>query len=135
MATRPIWPILELRRDRKKTTPKKMRSGDRNERFSENTCAMSAVPTSAPSITASAAASGRRFCETKELVMIAVALDDCTRLVTPNPARNAEPRPETLFESTRRRFAPYTRRIPVRTMCVPHTRSATLARKLSRISI
>jgi hypothetical protein len=35
--------------------------------------------------------------------------------------------------STRRRSAPYTRRMPVRTMCVPHTMRATLARKLSSV--
>ena len=41
---------------------------------------MSAVPTSAPSMIASAGASAMRFCETKELAMSAVALEDCTRL-------------------------------------------------------
>ena len=67
---------------------------------------MSAVPTSAPSMMARAGASAMRFCETKELVMSAVALEDCTRLVTPRPAMKAEPREETLFDRTRRRLAP-----------------------------
>ena len=93
-------------RDRKKTTPKKIASGDSHDRSSEKTCAMSEVPTSAPSMIASAGASAMRFWETKELAMSAVALEDCTRLVTPRPAAKAEPRFETLFESTRRRFAP-----------------------------
>src|SRR5258706_3270077 len=133
--TRPSWPILVLRRERKKITPKKMSSGESHDRSSEKSCAMSAVPTSAPSMMASAAPSPIRFCDTKELALMSLALDDWTRLVTPSPARNAEPRPETLFESTRRRVAPYTRRIPGRTMCVPQTRSATLARRLRSISI
>ncbi len=67
---------------------------------------MRAVPTSAPSMMASAGASPIRFCETKELVMSAVALEDCTRLVTPKPAAKAEPRLGTLFDRTRRRLAP-----------------------------
>lgn len=106
MATRPSWPALVFLRARKKTTPKKMASGESHERSSENTCAMSAEPTSAPSMIASAGGRAMRFCETKELVMRAVALEDCTRLVTPRPARNAEPRLETLFDRTRRRLAP-----------------------------
>ncbi len=83
--TRPSCPAFVFLRDRKKTTPKKMANGESQERFSENTCAMSEVPTSAPSMMASAGASAMRFCETKELAMSAVALEDCTRLVTPRP--------------------------------------------------
>ena len=94
---------------------------------------MSEVPTSAPSMMASAGPSVMRDCETKELVMSAVALEDCTRLVTPRPAMNAEKRLVTLFERTRRRSAPYTRRIPVRTMCVPHTSRATLATRFRSV--
>ena len=132
-ATRPICPIFVPRRERKKITPKKMSSGESHDRSSENTCASSALPTSAPSMMASAAVSPIRFCATKELAMRAVALEDCTRPVTPRPARNAEKRLDTLLESTRRRLAPKTRRIPVRTMCVPHTSSATLARRFRSV--
>ena len=113
IATRPSWPAFELRRDRKKTTPKMMSSGESHERSSEKTCARSAVPTSAPSMIGERGAeSAIRFCETNELAMSAVALEDCTRPVTPRPARNAEKRLETLFERTRRRSAPKTRRMP-----------------------
>jgi hypothetical protein len=89
IATRPICPTLELRRDRKKITPKKMRSGESHERSSEKTSAISAVPMSAPSMMASAAGSASRSCETNELAMSAVALEDCTSAVTPSPERNA----------------------------------------------
>jgi hypothetical protein len=106
MATRPSWPAFELRLDRKKITPKRMSSGESQRRSSENACASSAVPTSAPSMMASAAGSAMRFCETNELAIIAVALEDCTSPVTPSPAMNAEKRFEVLFASVRRRSAP-----------------------------
>ena len=133
IATRPSWPARVPRRERKKITPKRMRSGESHDRSSEKICAISAVPTSAPSMIASAAGSATRFCETNELVRSAVALDDCTIPVTPRPARSAEKRFVTLFESTRRRSAPNTRSTPVRTMCVPHTSRATLARRFRSV--
>jgi hypothetical protein len=108
-----------LRRERKNTTPKKMSSGESQDRSSEKSCARSAVPTSAPSMIASAAGSAIRFWLTNELVMRAVALDDCTSPVTPMPARKAEPRVEVPFDRTRRKSEPNTRSTPVRTMCVP----------------
>ena len=50
---------------------------------------MTAVPTSAPSITASAADVVSRPCETNEDVSSAVAVELCSSPVTPTPARNA----------------------------------------------
>ncbi len=48
IATRPICPARVSRRERKKITPKRISSGESHARSSEKTCAMSAVPTSAP---------------------------------------------------------------------------------------
>ena len=50
---------------------------------------MAAVPTSAPSITASAAEVVSRPCETNEDVSSAVAVELCSSPVTPTPAKNA----------------------------------------------
>ena len=53
-------------------------------------------------------------------------------LVTPMPASAATPRLRTLAASTARRFSPNTRRMPVRTMCVPQTSRAIAASRLRR---
>src|SRR5690242_8272488 len=53
--------------------------------------------------------------------------------VTPSPAKNADTRLVTLRRRTRRRLPPYRRRMPVRTMCVPQTRSETPASRFSSV--
>ena len=67
------------------TTPTKMNSGDSQDRSNENTTAIRLVPTSAPSITASAVGSATRPWPTKEETISAVAVLDCTSAVTPMP--------------------------------------------------
>ena len=89
IATRPIWPMRVPLRDKCITTPMPIMSGAIHERSKENTCTTRLVPTSAPSMIASAGASGIRFWLTNEAVITAVADEDCTRPVTPSPARNA----------------------------------------------
>ena len=116
----------------KTTTPTKIRSGESHDRSSENTTAMRLVPTSAPSITASAALVVTRFLPTKEATIRQVAVLDCTRLVTPRPAIRARKRLPKLSARIRRRFSPNTRSMPVRTMCVPQTSRAIAARRLRR---
>ncbi len=74
---------------RKKQTPISVNSGDSQERSSVSTRAMSAVPTSAPSMTASAVGSAIRPWATKEMASKAVALLLCTNAVTPMPAPKA----------------------------------------------
>ncbi|MNT07091.1 hypothetical protein D3C72_1417810 [compost metagenome] len=122
-------------RERKKITPKKIKSGDSQDRSRVSTRAISAVPTSAPSMMASAGASSIRPWATKELTSSAVALLLCTRAVTPMPAAKASGRRRTLRLSRRRRLAPYTRRIPERTMCVPQMSKATAESRLSSVSM
>src|SRR4051812_27431652 len=117
------------------TTPTKIRSGESHERSNEKTTAMTLVPTSAPSITASAALVVTRFLPTNEATIRHVAVLDCTMLVTPSPAMTARKRLTKLAASTRRRFSPKTRSMPVRTMCVPQTSRAIAARRLRSESI
>lgn len=114
------------------TTPTKMNSGDSQDRSVENSTAISAVPTSAPRITASAAGSEIRPWPTKAEVISEVAVLDCTSAVTPRPDSAAEKRLLMLWASRLRRLAPNTRSTPVRTMCVPQTSRAMAASKLSK---
>ncbi len=55
--TRPIWPIRICLRLRNRKTPTRISSGDSQERSKVSTRAISAVPTSAPSMITSAGAS------------------------------------------------------------------------------
>ena len=135
MNTRPSWPRRVCLRVRKKITPKKISSGDSHDRSRVSTRAISAVPTSAPSMIASAGASAIRPLATKEVASSAVALLLCTSAVTPMPAAKASGRFCTLRLRMRRRSLPYTRRMPVRTMCVPHTSKATAESRLSSVSM
>jgi hypothetical protein len=114
------------------TTPTKMNSGDSQDRSRENTTAIRLVPMSAPSMTASASGRVIRPWPTKEATISAVAVLDCTSAVTPRPDMAALKRLLTLLASTLRRLAPNTRRMPVRTRCVPHTSSAMAAKRFSR---
>ena len=135
MATRPSWPARVCRRERKKITPRKISSGLSQLRLSVSTRAMSAVPTSAPSMIARPGASAIRPWATKEVTSKAVALLLCTSAVTPMPATNASGRRPILWLSTLRNCEPNTRRMPVRTMCVPQTNKAMADSKCSRVSI
>ena len=113
--------------------PVKIRSGASHDRSNDSRTVTSAVPTSAPSITASAGAVPIKPWPANDATISAVAVLLWMRPVTPNPAKKAEPRFDTLRRSTRRRLPPYMRRMPVRTMCVPHTRSDTPASRFSRV--
>ena len=118
-------------RETNSTTPTKMNRGDSHDRSNENTTAIRLVPTSAPSITASASGNATSPWPTKEETMRAVAVLDCTSAVTPSPEIAAVQRLATLWASTLRRLAPNTRRMPVRTRWVPHTSSAMAARRFN----
>ena len=89
IAMRPIWPARVALRDRCRITPTPIATGASHDRSKEKTCTTRLVPTSAPSMIASAGASAIRLAPTKEPTMSAVALEDCTSAVTPTPARNA----------------------------------------------
>ena len=115
ISTRPTRPTVLFCREMNITTPTKISSGDSHDRSNEKTTAIIAEPTSAPSITASAAPVATRPLPTKLATIRQVAVADCTRLVTPRPASRARSRLLKLRDSTPRRFSPATRSMPVRT--------------------
>jgi len=132
IATRPSRPAVVLSRETNTTTPTKISSGDSHDRSNEKTTAISAVPTSAPSITASAGAVAISPWPTNEATIRQVAVLDCTSPVTAMPAPTESARLRTLAASTVRRFSPNTRKMPVRTMCVPQTSRAMAASRFSK---
>ena len=133
ISTRPKRPGLDVCRDRKSTTPVKISSGASQDRSNDRTSVTSAVPTSAPSMTANPGAVPISPWPANAATISAVAVLLWMRPVTPSPARNAVARRSTLRRSRRRRLPPYRRRMPWRTMCVPQTRSATPASRLSSV--
>ena len=132
IATRPRRPAVVFSFEMKATTPPKISSGDSHDRSNENTTAIRLVPTSAPSITASAADSVTSDRPRNDVTIRQVAVLLWIRLVTPSPASSACTRVAMPTARMWRRFSPKTRRMPVRTNCVPHTRRATAASRLSR---
>ncbi|CAH0310239.1 hypothetical protein SRABI106_04024 [Rahnella aquatilis] len=132
--TRPICPARVCLRLRKNATPTKISSGESQERSKVRIRAITAVPTSAPRIITSAGASATSPCDTNDVTSSAVALLLCTRAVTPMPATNASGFFSTLLLRTRRRLAPKTRMMPVRTMCVPHTSREIADNKCKRVN-
>ncbi|MGY4524776.1 hypothetical protein ACVWZT_001590 [Pseudomonas sp. TE21394] len=135
MPTLPSWPARVCLRERKKITPRKISSGDNQDRSSVSTRAINAVPTSAPSMIARAGVMAIRPWPTNEVTSMAVALLLCTMAVTRIPATNANGRLFMFWPMMRRRLEPNTRRMPVRTMWVPQTRSVTDESRLSRVSM
>src|SRR6476620_11526007 len=113
--------------------PVKISNGASHDRSNDSNTVTNAVPTSAPSMTASAGAVPMSPCPANDATISAVAVLLWISPVTPRPAKNAEARCDTLRRSTRRRSPPYMRRMPVRTMCVPQTRSDTPARRFSSV--
>ena len=120
---RPKRPTLVDCLARNSVTPTKISSGASQDRSNDRITVTSDVPTSAPSMTASAGAVLISPWPANAETISAVAVLLWMRPVTPRPARNAVKRLLMLLRSTRRRSAPYRRRMPVRTMCVPHTSS------------
>src|SRR6185295_4051569 len=115
--------------------PVKISSGASHDRSNDSRTVTSAVPTSAPSMTARAGAVPISPWPANDATISAVAVLLWIRPVTPSPAKNAEARCDTLLRSTRRRSPPYRRRMPVRTMCVPQTRRETTASRFSSVGI
>ena len=87
---------------------------------------------SAPSMTTKAEGSVIRPWPTKDATMSAVAVLDWISAVTPMPEIMALNQLLTLVARMLRKFAPKTRRMPVRTDCAPQTSKAMAASRLSR---
>ncbi|MNY31448.1 hypothetical protein D3C86_1656110 [compost metagenome] len=93
-------------RERKRITPRKISSGDSQDRSRVRTRAINAVPTSAPSMVARAGVSAIRPWPTNEVTSIAVALLLWTMAVTRIPAMKASQRLDMLRPMTWRRLEP-----------------------------
>ena len=132
---RPMCSAMVRCFDKKTITPVKINSGDNHVKSRDKNSAASEVPMSAPSMIASAGAVAISPLPANDVVRRAVAVELCSRLVTPSPASIAMKRLSTLTDKNRRSSAPYTRKMLVRTKYVPHTRSAIPERILSRVSM
>ena len=135
MKTRPMSLIRERGPERKATSPSTNRTGATAAMLNESTCTISVVPTLAPSMMASAAARLTRPSAANELVIRAVAVLLWSTAVSPRPAAKALKRLLSALPSRRRRSGPKARRIPLWTMCRPHSNSATPPIRSSRTNV
>ena len=125
MATRPRSLIRRARPLRNATTPTMNSTGATAETLNERTWTISVVPTFAPSMIASAGTSPTSPAAANDAVMSAVAVLLCSSAVRPRPAANAAKRLPSAFDRKRRRSEPKARKMPLWTMCRPHSSSAT----------
>ena len=93
------------------------------------------LPRSAPSMTASAGAVSTRPRPANDATTSAVAVLLCRMRGDASPARKAVRRLRSEIRSRCRRSAPNTRMMPVRTMRVPHSSSATAPSSSIRMSV
>ena len=134
MATRPRWRERTWSLDRKVMTPAPIRVGETQPRSKESTCAATVVPTSAPSMTASAIDRGMSPLPAKEESSKAVAVLDCSRPVMASPPAKAVKRLREQVAMARRSVAPKARVRPVRTMRTLHSSRHTLPRTFRMVS-
>src|SRR5665213_1228780 len=130
--TRPTSLIHERPPLRKATRPMANSTGATAEILNDSTWTISVVPTLAPSMIASAGTRLTRPSAAKELVIRAVAVLLCNSAVMPMPAAKAAKRFFSARVSSTRRSGPNARRIPLWTMCRPHSSSATPPIRSSR---
>jgi hypothetical protein len=116
-------------------TPSVIRIGDRIVRLNETSWAISDVPTSAPSMTASAIAVPTKPRAANDAVISAVAVELCSSDVTPRPQPNARNRLPSAEPMAARRSPPNARITPVRTMRSPQSRRATPPTRWIRIDV
>ena len=130
--TRPTRPAVVSGRVTNKKTPTKINKGDNQDRSRENKTAMTLVPMSAPNITAKAGVRPTKPCPTNEETIKAVAVLDCTKAVTAKPESIAVKRFFIPTPKTDLNLLPNTCNMPLRTKCVPQTKRAIAANKLSK---
>ena len=117
---------------RNATRPMMNRTGATATILNDRICTIRVVPTLAPSMMASAGTRLTRPSDVKELVISAVAVLLWSRAVRPRPAAKAVKRLLRPFASSMRRSGPNARRIPLWTMCRPHSSNATPPNKSRR---
>ncbi len=122
---RPIWWAKVAEEPRKAITPIRISAGDSQEISNDRTCTTSVVPTSGPSIRASPAPTAIRPRLAKETSRSTVAVELCSSPATPTPRAKELSRCLVKWPRTLRISAPYARVIPVRTMRVAQSSSAT----------
>ena len=125
METRPRSLMRERGPLRKASRPMTNSTGATAAMLNDSTWTISVVPTLAPSMIASAGTSATRPSAANELAISAVAVLLCNSAVRPRPAANAVKRLRSAFDNSRRRSAPNARKMPLWTMCRPHSSSAT----------
>ena len=135
MHTRPRSLTRVRRPLRNATRPTTNKAGAAAVTLKERSWTISVVPTFAPSRMASAGTSPTRPCAVNEAVMSAVAVLLCNRVVRPSPAANAATRLPNAFDRRWRRLEPNARRMPLRTMCRPHSSNATPPIRSRRIIV
>ena len=123
--TRPMSLMRERAPLRNATSPTMNSTGATAETLNDRICTISVVPTLAPSMMASAGTRLTSPSEVNELVISAVAVLLWSRAVRPRPAPKAVKRLRRALASSRRRSGPNARRIPLWTICRPHSSSAT----------
>ena len=130
--TRPISLMRERGPLRNATSPRMNRTGATAAMLNDSTCTIRVVPTLAPSMIASAGTRLTRPSEVNELVISAVAVLLWSRAVRPRPAAKAVKRLFSALPSRRRRSGPNARKMPLWTMCRPHSSNATPPIRSSR---
>ena len=123
--TRPRSLMRERAPLRNATRPRMNSTGATAAMLNDSTWTISVVPTLAPSMIASAGTRPTSPSAANELVISAVAVLLCSSAVRPMPAAKAAKRLLSAFASSSRRSGPNARRIPLWTMCRPHSSSAT----------
>ena len=132
MKTRPMSLIRERAPLRNATSPTRNRMGATAEMLNDRSCTIRVVPTLAPSMMASAGTRLTSPSDVNELVISAVAVLLWSRAVNPRPAPKAVNRLLSAFANNCRRLGPNARRIPLWTMCRPHSSRATPPIRSSR---
>jgi hypothetical protein len=108
------------------------KTGAAAEMLKERTWTISVVPTLAPSMIASAGTRLTTPSAVSDAVMRPVAVLLCMTAVKASPAANAVKRLRSALPRKRRRSGPNARNTPLRTMCRPHSSSATPPIRSSR---
>ena len=125
MATRPSALARLPPPARKVTSPTTNSTGATAAMLNDSSCTISVVPTLAPSMMASAGTRLTTPSAASEAVISPVAVLDCSSAVIPRPAPKAVKRLPSALPRKRRKSGPNARSTPLRTMCRPHSSSAT----------
>ena len=118
--------LIQLRAPmRNPTSPMMKSTGATAATLNDSTWTIRVVPTFAPSMIASAGTRATRPSPANEAVISPVAVLLCSTAVSPSPAAKAVKRLPSAVDSRCRSSEPNARRMPLWTMCRPHSSNAT----------